>query len=199
MSENTIKPQDFTYNTPVVTKEQFDAHIKLYHGYVDKVNEIGKILNENPEADTANATYSHFRCLKKGQSYALDGVVLHELYFNNMGGAENTPWGASAQVLEAFFGSYADWARDFKASALSARGWAMLAFDQRTAAFHNLIADTHDDGIVTGAFPVLVLDMYEHAYFLDYQTDKAAYIDKFIKCVNWEVVDSRVKKTPAAG
>jgi len=197
MFEADIHPLNFPYNTPVVTKPQYEAHIKLYKGYVDKVNEINKALADNPEADRADATYSLFRGLKKGQTYALDGVILHELYFNNLGDRESRPNHAAGRVIDAFFGSYAAWVKDFKASALSARGWCMLALDQRTGLFTNLIADTHDDGIVAGAFPILVLDMYEHAYFLDYLTDKGAYIDKFLQYVNWDVVEERVKRTNA--
>lgn len=183
----------FTYHTDVVSQKLFDNHIKLYHGYVDKTNEIALKLAASTTAElkAANATYSAYRGLKRGESYALDGVVLHELYFANLT-AENSPIGKRvSHLLERHWGGFDNWKAAFIASANTARGWCILAYEQRTQSCKNIVLDSHDDGLICGAYPLLVLDMYEHAYVADYGTDKAGYIEKFINNVPWGVVERR--------
>ena len=97
-----ITAKTFEYQTGVVTRKQFDDHMTLYKGYVTKTNEITHTLATNPEWASANATYSHYRGLKRGQTYALDGVILHELYFENLG-EKTTPIGRKTQhILDAY-------------------------------------------------------------------------------------------------
>ena len=185
---------DFVYDTAVISKKQFDEHIKLYKGYVDKVNAITSQLASDGDRPAANATYSLYRGLKKGETYALDGVLLHELYFQNLSDGK-TPMGKeTTALLEKQFGSVENWMDDCKACSLSARGWCVLAYEQRTETFRNLLFDLHDDGPVMGAYPLIVLDMYEHAYFLDYGTDKAGYIQNLINGIDWSAVERRVKR-----
>jgi Fe-Mn family superoxide dismutase len=187
-----ITAKNFEYTTGVVTRKQFDDHISLYKGYVTKTNEITHVLATDPQLASANATYSHYRGLKRGQTYALDGVILHELYFENLG-EKTAPVGRRAQqTLDSQFGGVDKWKADFTACALSARGWCILAFEQRTGACTNFLLDSHHDGPVVGMYPLVVLDMYEHAYFLDYGTDKTAYINRFISQIPWDAVEKRV-------
>jgi Fe-Mn family superoxide dismutase len=186
-----ITAKTYGYNTGVVTRKQFDDHLILYNGYVKKTNEIAQTLATNPEYASANATQSHYRGLKRGQTYALDGVILHELYFENLGD-KTTPIGKKTQhLMDTYFGGTDKWKEDFIACATSARGWCVFAFEQRTKACHNFLFDSHDDGQITLAYPLIVLDMYEHAYFLDYGTDKAAYINRFISQIPWDAVEKR--------
>jgi Fe-Mn family superoxide dismutase len=84
------------------------------------------------------------------------------------------------------------WQDAFAATAKSARGWAILAYEQRTQTCRNILLDSHDEGVICSAYPLLVLDMYEHAYFLDFTTDKATYIDGFLAQIPWSVVERRV-------
>jgi len=188
---------DFSYTTNVVSQPQFDAHMKLYGGYVDKINEIDKTLLSNPESAAANAVYSHYRGLKKGETFALNGVILHEEYFANLGNSHTAPGPATTQLINQFFGNYDNWLADFTATAMSARGWCITAFDQRSHTIHNFLQDAHDDGVITMAFPIIVLDMYEHAYFMDYGTNKADYIHKFINNLNWSAIEARAAKIAA--
>jgi len=186
-----IHAMPFTHKTSVVTRKQFDDHITLYHGYVEKTNEITQKLATDPQYDTANATASHYRGWKRGETYAIDGVILHELYFQNMGSETATPGAKMQAITDRFFGGYAKWKEDFIACAMSARGWCVLVYEQRTKTCRNILLDNHHDGNIATAFPILVLDMYEHAYFLDYGTDKAAYINKFIAQIAWDTVEKR--------
>ena len=183
----------FTHQTDVVSDKLFNNHIKLYKGYVDKTNEIDLKLaaSSSAELKAANATYSAYRALKRGESFALDGVILHELYFQNLV-TENFPLGKRiTHLLDQNWGSYDSWKAAFAASAVTARGWCILAYEQRTKSCRNIVLDSHDDGLVCGAYPLLVLDVYEHAYMTDYGIDKAGYIDKFISGIPWGVVEQR--------
>ena len=186
-----INAMPFTHKTGVVTRKQFDDHVTLYHGYVNKTNEITQKLATDPQYDTANATASHFRGLKCGETYAINGVILHELYFQNLG-SEGGPIGPKMQqLMDRYFGGFENWKEDFIACAKAARGWAILAYEQRTKSCRNIMLDTHQDGQIATAFPVVVLDMYEHAYFLDYGPDKDAYINRFIAQIPWDAIEKR--------
>ena len=124
------------------------------------------------------------------KSFALDGVILHELYFENMTNAGKIG-AATERTLVKFFGSVEAWEKDFRACAASARGWCVTVYEQRSGTVRNILQDTHNTGVVVGAYPLIVLDVYEHAYFFDYKTDKAAYIDAFLKAVDWACVEKR--------
>ena len=186
-----MEARAFPYKTSVVTKKQYDEHMALYKGYIDKANEVAAVLASDPRYAEANATYSHYRGLKRGQSYALDGVILHEQYFQNLGNEKGKPQGKAAAFLEKYFGGYDGWKDCFTACAKSARGWCVCAYEQRSEAGMNILLDSHDDGLIATAFPVIVLDMYEHAYFTDFGTDKAAYISRFIENIPWGVIEKR--------
>ncbi|MCL1786992.1 MAG: Fe-Mn family superoxide dismutase [Defluviitaleaceae bacterium] len=186
-----ITAKDFPYNTGLVSRKAYDDHMTLYKGYVQKTNEITQVLATNPEWDTANATASHYRGWKKSEPFAIDGVILHELYFQNLG-SETVPIGEKIQdLLTRYFGSVDNWKKDFTACAKAARGWCVLVYEQRTCTCRNILLDAHDNGNIMSAYPILVLDMYEHAYFIDYGTDKAAYIENFIKNIPWGMIEKR--------
>ena len=186
-----IHAMPFTYKTGVVTRKQFDDHMTLYHGYVDKTNEITQKLHTQPEYESANATASHFRGWKRGETFAINGVILHELYFQNLG-SESGPMGPKMQELvDRYFGGQEKWKEDFIACGKAARGWCILAYEQRTKTCRNILLDNHHDGQIATAYPIVVMDMYEHAYFLDYGTDKAAYINRFIAQLPWNTIEKR--------
>lgn len=190
-----LEKVNFQYNETInaVSKQQYDVHLALYEGYINKTNEIWVELQTSAEREKANATYSKYRGLKKGETYALNGVILHELYFANLGGTNNTPSGVTLELINQYFGSYEDWQKDFIACGKAARGWAILGFDQRSNKLINILCDSHDEGNVCNAYPLIVMDVYEHAYFIDYQNKKADYIDRFIQDINWDAVNRRGK------
>ena len=186
-----IVAMPFPYNTNVVSRKQYDDHITLYEGYVSKTNEITNVLATQPEYSSANATAGHYRGWKKSETYALNGAILHECYFGNLGNESGPPQQKTQHLMDRHFGGFDKWKEDFIACALSARGWCILVFEQRTGTCRNILLDSHDDGYVACAFPIIVLDMYEHAYFIDYGTDKAAYINRFISNIRWDFIEKR--------
>lgn len=190
-----IEKVNFTYtdDITVVNHNQFEAHLRLYEGYVNNINKIdGELAFGNAQRDQANTTFSYYRELKRGETYALNGVILHELYFENIGG--NTPE-PDRRVIEKIcrdFGTFENWQEDFIATAKASRGWAMLALDQRSARLRNISLDAHDLGVIAYSAPFLIIDMYEHAYFLQYADNKTEYIHNFMKNINWNVVGERM-------
>lgn len=175
---------------PGLSERQLSEHHDvLYVGYVKKINEIRenlKIVN----LESANQTYSQIRELKIEEGFALDGIKLHELYFENLGGDGN-PTEKITEVLNSDFGSFDKWKEELIACGMSARGWVVLSLDEDRK-LHHYICDAHNQGGIWNAKPILVLDTYEHAYFIDYGTNRKAYIEAFINNINWKVVENRL-------
>lgn len=172
-----------------LSERQIVEHIKLYEGYCKKIDEIReKLLDVEKEG---NATYSELRELKLEEGFCINAIKLHELYF------ENTGKGISNEVIkmiEEDFGSFDYWKKEFIATALSARGWVVLAYDWKDDKLHTYLADMHNQGGIWDTVPVLVLDMYEHAYFIDFGTDKKKYIEWFLSNINWKIVGDRAQR-----
>lgn len=184
-----IKPLKFKTLDGLSERQLAEHHDVLYAGYVNKLNEIEEKL-ETADRATANGTYGEFRELKKEEVFATNGIQLHEGYFENLGGDGNAPEEAK-ELLAKYFGLYEKWEMDFKACGISARGWVVLAYNFEDKKLHNYICDVHDVGGVWSCVPLLVLDVYEHAYFLDYGTKRKDYIEKFMKNIDWQEVLKR--------
>lgn len=164
-------------------------HDNLYEGYVKKWQEIQEKL-KGVDKSLANATFSEFRELKLEETFAANGILLHEAYFDVLGG-DGKPRGEIVKALEKDFDSFNKWQEEFKALGLSARGWVVLAFDFNDGKLHNCLADVHNQGGIWGTAPILVLDVYEHAYFIDYGSDRKSYIEDFFANLNWQAVNKK--------
>src|SRR5262245_24538409 len=176
-----------------------EAHYRLYQGYVAKRNEIlGKLAAVDPAA--ANQVYSELRALKVDLTFAIGGIKNHELYFEHIGGSGGSPTGAIGKLIDRDFGSADAWRDDLKATGMAGRGWAWTAYDWDERRLFNYIGDAQNTFPVWNATPLVALDVYEHAYFLDYQTDRAAYIDAFFANLDWDVVNGWIDsyRVPAA-
>lgn len=167
-------------------------HDKLYVGYVAKMKEIGEKLRtmfDRPEVlSGANQTYSELRALRDGETFATNGVYLHEYYFNVLGG-EGKPTGALVDALLEKYGSLEKFIDFFSATGMAVRGWVVLAWDTHAGRLKIYGADAHNQGGVWGAIPVIVLDVYEHAYFMDYGSDRKKYIEDFWRNLNWDAAN----------
>ncbi|HEY8703670.1 MAG TPA: Fe-Mn family superoxide dismutase [Gaiellaceae bacterium] len=191
-----IKPRELrseVYELDGISRASVEAHYKLYQGYVSKRNEIlGKLANVDLGA--ANQVYSEFRALKVDLTFAIGGIKNHELYFAHLGGGGGDPTGAFGALVERDFGSVEAWRADLKATGMAGRGWAWTAYDWDEGRLYNYIGDAQNTFPVWNATPLVALDVYEHAYFLDYQTDRASYIDAFFDNLDWDVVDGWVEQ-----
>ena len=176
-----------------ISREAVEAHYKLYEGYVAKRNEIMGKLGE-VELGSANQVYSELRALKVDLTFAIGGIKNHEIYFDHLGGAGGEPDGAIRQLLARDFGSTAEWRADLKASGMAGRGWAWTAYDWDEGRLFNYVGDAQNTFPIWNATPLVALDVYEHAYFLDYQTDRASYIEAFFANLDWAVVNTWVEQ-----
>lgn len=178
---------------PGLSKKQLSEHHDvLYAGYVKKLGEIeGKV--KTADVTESNATYSLIRELKLEETFAANAIRLHEGYFDNLGG-DGKPKGHALELIKADFGSYEAWEKEFKALGLAARGWVVLAFDWENGRLYNYLCDVHNQGGIWNCTPLLILDVYEHAYFIDYATARKSYIEAFMENINWDYVNRAVKK-----
>lgn len=185
----SVRPLKYKSLDGISEKELSEHHGVLYAGYVKKTNDIRSALS-SVKLDTANATFSDLRELKVEEVFAWNGVKLHEGYFDGMGGKGGAPSGLLADWIKQDFGSFEAWQSQFQALGLCSRGWVVLAFDLESGRLHNIIADAHNQGGVWGVVPIVIMDMYEHAFFLDYQTAKKKYIESYFKNLDWKVAEA---------
>jgi len=189
-NEYQAKPLPFTNELAGISRHTIEIHHdKLYAGYVAKLNEVNKKLEEARDNEdlkaAANQSYSDLRALRMGETFAANGVYLHEAYFNVLGG-NGTPNGELADAIAAKWGSVEKFISIFSATGMSVRGWVVLAYDANVDELKIYGADSHNQGGVWGCVPVIVMDVYEHAYFIDYGSDRKKYIADFWKNLDWD-------------
>lgn len=193
-----IKPLPFDKELDGISKKTLAIHHdKLYAGYVKKSQEIGQKLKELRESGKAegNATYSELRALKDSETFAVNGVYLHEWYFDNLGG--DGDWSKAPELAKALtecWGSVEKVIKYMTECAMAARGWAIICWDAKDGRIRQYNADAHNQGGVWGALPIIVLDVYEHAYFIDFGSDRKSYIEAFWKNFNWQKANEVFKK-----
>jgi superoxide dismutase, Fe-Mn family len=182
------------YELDGISRETIEAHYKLYQGYVAKRNEILGALAA-VDLSTANQTYSELRALKVDLTFAIGGIKNHEIYFEHLGGSGGDPSGIFGDLVKRDFGSVEAWKTDLKATGLAGRGWAWTAYDWDEGRLFNYLGDAQNTFPVWNATPLVALDVYEHAYFIDYATDRASYIDKFLDNLDYDVVNDWAQRS----
>jgi len=208
------KKFDALIGTPGFSDTLLKNHFTLYEGYVKNVNGLGESLQK-----LAPGTPEYGE-LKRRFGWEWNGMRLHELYFGNMSkvptsleglkipsaseGPRTTPLESEipsaaegkktiAGALDKFWGNTDGWLKDFKATGtMRGIGWTILYHDLEQARLFNAWVNEHDMGHLTGCTPLLVLDVFEHAYIGDYGLKRADYIDAFIKAIDWKTVSSRL-------
>jgi superoxide dismutase, Fe-Mn family len=168
-------------------------HFTLYQGYVTNTNKLvdtlGQIIKDGKAATPEYAE------LNRRFGWEFNGMRLHELYFENLGGkgALNSA-GALGKAITQQFGSYENWEKDFKATgAMRGIGWVVLYQDGANGMLWNSWINEHDAGHLAGCHPILIMDVFEHAYMIDYGLKKADYITAFFKNINWPAAEARLK------
>ncbi len=136
---------------------------------------------------------SAYGAIQRARATKGNSVLLHELYFDAMVPKTVAPNAELRSVIEKRFGSLDKWAADFQASAKAAAGWAMLAFHPVNGKLYNVVSDAHAMGPLWMATPLLVIDVYEHAFYVDYKNRKAQYVEKFMDHIDWKEVNRRYK------
>ena len=168
-------------------------HFTLYQGYVTNTNKLLDLLASMLKEGKVGAP--EYAELKRRMGFEFNGMRLHEYYFDNLGGkAALDKSGKLGKKLAEDFDSYEDWDRDFKATAaMRGIGWAILYQDGVTGRLMNQWINEHETGHLAGGMPILVLDVFEHAFMIDYGLKRADYIEAFFRNIDWGAVEGRLK------
>jgi Fe-Mn family superoxide dismutase len=191
----TYQAKDYNslIGTPGLSETLLKNHFTLYQGYVTNTNKVADILTLMlKEGKTATPEYAE---LKRRIGFEFNGMRLHEYYFENLGAkAPLDKAGKFAKKVAETFGSYEAWEQDFRATgAMRGIGWVVLYQDNITGGLFNQWINEHETGHFAGCAPVLVMDVFEHAFMIDYGLKRADYIAIFFKNINWEAVEKRIK------
>ena len=170
-----------------------NTHFTLYKGYVTNANKLFDTLaGMLKDGKAATPEYAE---LKRRTGWEFNGMRLHEYYFENLGGkAAFNQDGKLGKLLVAGFGSYDAWLQDLKGTAtMRGIGWTILYQDVTGGKLFNQWINEHDVGHPAGCQPLLVLDVFEHAFITDYGLKRADYIEAFLKNIDWKAVEARVR------
>jgi Fe-Mn family superoxide dismutase len=200
----TYKEQKFDHLKGLdgISDAQVTEHLALYAGYVKQVNALNEELAKLRGEGKASGKNPEFAELTRRLGFEYDGMILHEYYFSNLRpAAEPKPpaSGALATALNDSFGSVDQWRADFQAIGdMRGIGWVILFEDPVTDRLSNHWVSMHQEGIVAGFKPLLVMDVWEHAFMRDYKaTEKAKYVEAFFRNVDWSMVERRLQEEPA--
>ncbi|MPL91251.1 Superoxide dismutase [Fe] [bioreactor metagenome] len=189
-------PQDYSHLLGMdgFSDKLLEMHFTLYQGYVRNTNILLELLQRLLDANrTSGPEYAE---PKRRLGWEFDGMRLHEYYFDNLGGdgriSRKCPL---IKKIKADFGSYDKWEQDFKATGMMRGiGWSVLYQDITNGQLINFWINEHDTGHPTGCKPLLIMDVWEHAYMPDYDLKRNDYIDAFFSNINWNVVQQRLEE-----
>ncbi|PIR04086.1 MAG: superoxide dismutase [Candidatus Magasanikbacteria bacterium CG11_big_fil_rev_8_21_14_0_20_39_34] len=170
---------------------QLNTHFKLYEGYVANTNKVMEKLHTLQTVADFGPEYAE---MKRRFGWEFGGMRLHEYYFENMTSQkkEFDKGSALAKKLEETFGSLDNAKRDFiSTGSLRGIGWAVMTYDKRSDKIFHVWVNEHDLGHLVGTEPLLIMDVFEHAFVFDYGMKRAEYIEAFMNAVNWEEVNKR--------
>lgn len=190
----TVHNFDHLLGTPGFSDQLLKNHFTLYQGYVTNTNKLfDTLMTLAKEGKTATPEFAE---LKRRFGWEFNGMRLHELYFGNMsnGGKKLNANSALAKLIVSQFGSLEQWEAAFKAvGAMRGIGWVVLAYDPVGKKLFNLWINEHDVGHLAGTEPLLIMDVFEHAFMLDYGLKRADYITTFFNALDWGAVEKRLK------
>lgn len=190
----TAKNFEHLLGTPGFSDALLKNHFTLYGGYVTNFNKLNDLLVAmEKEGKFGTPEYAE---LNRRLGWEWNGMRLHELYFGNMAKAGVAfATGGLQEAMKKEWGSLELWEKDFRAmGAMRGIGWVILYADRSDGRLFNVWVNEHDVGHLAGCTPLLVMDVFEHAYMLDYGIKRADYIEAFMKAVDWGVVEERFGK-----
>lgn len=189
----TAKDYGRLIGMPGFSETLLKNHFTLYQGYVTNTNKVLDTLGQM--AKDGKAATPEFAELKRRLGWEFNGMRLHEYYFENLGGTGALdPNGKLGKQLAAQFGGIEAWEKEFRATgAMRGIGWAVLYEDPANGRLINFWVNEHDVGHPAGCRPLLIMDVFEHAFMVDYGLKRPDYIEAFFKNIDWKAVESRLK------
>jgi len=196
----TYKARQFDLsNLTGISDETLEMHFKLYEGYVKETKKLNEKIAEFIKDSTVDQEeFAEYSELNRRRGFEYNGMVLHEYYFDNLrrGGGTGDPTGTSAfrKAAEESFGNYDLWKADFVGTGkMRGVGWAICYEDPTNGQLSNHWITLHETGNVAGYTPILVMDVWEHAFILDYKpADRPKYIEAFFSNIDWNAVEKRL-------
>ena len=187
-----------TFNLPTlegISPKQIEVHLKLYQGYVTFLNKLEETLAELMKESEKNS-YALGE-VQRRRGFEFDGMRMHEYYFSQLEGGVTPIEGSLSEALSSQYGSIEAFLGVFKNTAIMRGiGWSVLYYDKEAKRFHTTWVADHELGQLSGLPILLALDMWEHAYMVDYvPAEKKNYVEAFFKNLNWSVVEERFAKT----
>jgi len=178
-----------------ISKATHDNHLTLWKGYANKTNEIRNLLSEiDTDPAKANQIFSQMRALKVNYAFAYGGYINHKVYFETMGGEGGPASGNVEALINEAYGSFEHWAADWKSTGMAGRGWVFLGYDHEEQRVHTYIGDSQDTFPTWNHTLLLAMDVYEHAYYLDFQTARLKYIEAYMQCIDWDAVNAKLPR-----
>lgn len=180
------KNYDHLLGTEGFSETLLKNHFTLYQGYVKNTNALLELLDTK---ETGTAEYSE---LQRRFGWEWNGMRMHELYFGNMAKGGSELAGSIKEKIESVYGSIENWKKNFLGvGSMRGIGWVVLAHDQQSGELFNIWINEHDVGHLTGCVPLLVMDVFEHAFMIDYGLKRADYLETFMKAIDWNEVEKR--------
>lgn len=189
-----LMPQPFSLKTENMSSGTKEGHDNLYKGYVETFNKTSSALQAADKKEVKSSA-SAYRSLKIDETYNLNAIKLHELYFVNISDLKSEIRVDSLPYMKFArdFGTFEAWQEDFIAACCASRnGWGLTVYEPYRDIYMNITIDSNNVNIPLGCVPVIVMDMFEHAYSKDYGTEKRDYLFKMMKELNWDVVEARM-------
>jgi Fe-Mn family superoxide dismutase len=186
-----LKPLKYEEIPGLLTKAQVTPHYNAHYGgalkrFVALEQQLDKLLqSQEPLGGDAYAF------MQRDKLNRMNSVLLHELYFDNLAPKPPDPQEDIRTALAKRFGSLERWIEDFKACCLAANGWGILARDVVNGRLYNVVSDLHEVGVIWLGQPLIVCDVYEHAFYVDYQNRKPEYVSKFVQFLDWQEINKR--------
>ena len=187
----TPKPLRYKSIPGFLSAEQIAVHHTAHYGGALRGYSIADAKLESSIIEGPVLDPDTYGALQRARTSKGNSVLLHELYFDGMVATANAPAPELQRAIEKRFGSLDKWAADFQASAKAAAGWAMLTYHRVNGKLYNVVSDEHAVGPLWMATPLLVIDVYEHAFYVDYRNKKAEYIEGFMNHIGWREVERR--------
>jgi Fe-Mn family superoxide dismutase len=188
--------KQYRLTTEFLNEKSKKQHVELYKNYLETLNRVSAEVDASDRSDV-NSRHSAYRSNKIDEVRNLNAVWLHELFFANCFAPSSTIYvdSPSYMKLQGAFGDFDTWQRDFLSCALGAgQGWAVCGYNMFLKQYVNTFISDHSDNVMLGLFPLLVVDMHEHAYVNDFEHDKVSYAIAMMREINWDVVDERVNR-----
>lgn len=186
-----MKPLKYGEIPGLLTKEQVAPHYQAHYGgalkrFTTIEQQLDRLYQGEEKLGGDALTFIH-----KDKVNKMNSVLLHELYFDGLTPKPDDPEEDIRTALAKRFGSLDRWIEDFKVCCMAANGWGMLAREMVNGRLYNVSSDLHEVGVIWLGQPLVVCDVYEHAFYVDYTNRKQEYVDKFVQFLDWQVINSR--------